>query len=76
MDKVLRHYGPTIKELAKDCSVKGIPIIASEVFADRMTIERVAVFMAFAQNLVENHPDKKNDIYEKIFTSMYYHMKF
>lgn len=76
MDEVLQFAKELLKEVSTEYSPESISIIAAAVFEDKMTVVRIAFFMAYIQKLIENCPDKKHDIYEKTFISICRNIKF
>lgn len=65
-------------QMVEECDLKenSIEDIASEIFLNKMTIFQVAFFLAFAKICIERYPSYKQQIYEKVFKSIYKHMKF
>lgn len=76
MDEIFKNYGEVMEEMSKDCTVKALSIIANEMFLDKMTVARIAFFIAFSLKLIEKNPDKKHEIHEKVITNICKFLKF
>lgn len=78
MEEILNCYGSEISQMAKQCKSEDHTIlpIAKEMFSDQITITRIAFLLVFAKKLMEEYPEKKDDIYEDIFNALYSSIKF
>lgn len=65
-----------INHLAKDCKPEAIKYVGAEMFSDKITIYRIAFFLAFAQKIIEENPNDKHEIYKDVFNAIYSGMKF
>lgn len=65
-----------INHLAKDCNPEAIKYVGAEMFSDKITIYRIAFFLAFAQKIIKENPLNKHEIYEDVFKAIYNGMKF
>lgn len=65
-----------IIHMARDCKPEAIKHVGAEMFSDKITIYRIAFFLAFAQKVIEENPLNKREIYEDVFKTIYSGMKF
>lgn len=77
MEEVLCFARVKIEEMVKECDSNRdtINVIAKEMFSDKMNINRIAFFLAFAKLFMEQNPHMTDDVYRDVFLSLYNHMK-
>ena len=78
MDEVRRALGSQLNGMAKQCILQKHSLlhVASELFSDKISVSRIAFFLALAEKIIELHPEMKCEVHEDVFTSILKNMKF
>lgn len=78
MEEVLRFAGEDIEKLVKECEVGEnlIKDVATELFADKINVTRIAFLIAFTEKLIQHYSHAKETILTDLFSNIYKNIKF